>query len=249
MEVHHHPHVEKKRFKEYFFEFIMIFLAVTLGFFAENLRMKMEDNKKEKQIIAALKKDLNKDTARLNYLIKIYIPAYHSWVDSSHLYTDSVTLSGNEKKIGKALFNATFWETYTPPEIALSSLKTSGSLDLIRNEKVKEGILHYNAKVNDFNKYNEFITGVEHSIDTSLTALISRDAMRKLLDGLSINNFFLTDSLLPDKIIFKTYDKIAFKKFLDRLDQADFEIHDILGFYQDLLSEDSKLLILLNDEY
>jgi len=37
MEVHH-PHVEKKRFKEYFLEFIMIFLAVTMGFFAETIR-------------------------------------------------------------------------------------------------------------------------------------------------------------------------------------------------------------------
>jgi len=32
----HHPHLAKKNFKEYLFEFIMIFLAVTLGFFAEN---------------------------------------------------------------------------------------------------------------------------------------------------------------------------------------------------------------------
>jgi uncharacterized membrane protein len=38
MEVHHHPHVVKKNFREYFLEFLMIFLAVTLGFFAENLR-------------------------------------------------------------------------------------------------------------------------------------------------------------------------------------------------------------------
>src|ERR1700759_5382421 len=38
MEVHHHPHVEKKNFKEYFLEFLMIFLAVTMGFFAENIR-------------------------------------------------------------------------------------------------------------------------------------------------------------------------------------------------------------------
>ncbi len=36
MEVHHHPTVEKKNFKEYFFEFLMIFLAVTMGFFAES---------------------------------------------------------------------------------------------------------------------------------------------------------------------------------------------------------------------
>ena len=40
MEVHHHPdiHHEKKKWKEYFFEFLMIFLAVAMGFFAEQIR-------------------------------------------------------------------------------------------------------------------------------------------------------------------------------------------------------------------
>ena len=33
MEVHYYPQVEKKNFKEYFLEFLMIFLAVTMGFF------------------------------------------------------------------------------------------------------------------------------------------------------------------------------------------------------------------------
>ena len=40
MEVHHHPHVEKKNFKEYFLEFVMIFLAVSYLFFAENMVLK-----------------------------------------------------------------------------------------------------------------------------------------------------------------------------------------------------------------
>ena len=36
MEVHHHPDVDhkKKNFKEYFLEFLMIFLAATYGLFA-----------------------------------------------------------------------------------------------------------------------------------------------------------------------------------------------------------------------
>src|SRR5580692_3822419 len=40
MEVHHHPDLKhkKKRWTGYFLEFLMIFLAVTLGFLAENLR-------------------------------------------------------------------------------------------------------------------------------------------------------------------------------------------------------------------
>jgi len=38
IEVHHHPHVGKKSFKEYVLEGLMIFLAVTMGFFAEGMR-------------------------------------------------------------------------------------------------------------------------------------------------------------------------------------------------------------------
>jgi len=44
MEVHHHPKVEKKNFKEYFLEGLMIFLAVTLGFFAETMRETIVEN-------------------------------------------------------------------------------------------------------------------------------------------------------------------------------------------------------------
>jgi len=38
MEVRHHTHFENKSFKEYFLAFLMIFLAVTMGLFAEQIR-------------------------------------------------------------------------------------------------------------------------------------------------------------------------------------------------------------------
>src|SRR5579885_547916 len=167
MEIHHHPHVEKKGFKEYFFEFIMIFLAVSLGFFAESLREHLADKKKETQIIFALKKDLEKDTVRLHHLINIYIPTYHSWIDSSHDEIDSLPLKGNEQRITKALFNSTYWEIYTPPAIAQSILKDPSTFNLIKNEQVKTAILNYNANINDYIRYSEFLAGLQHYIDTS----------------------------------------------------------------------------------
>ncbi len=50
MEVHHHPKAEKKNFKEYFLEFLMIFLAVTMGFFAESLREHIVDGEREEHM-------------------------------------------------------------------------------------------------------------------------------------------------------------------------------------------------------
>jgi len=39
MEVHHPHHpTHKKKWSEYIIEFLMLFAAVTLGFFAENVR-------------------------------------------------------------------------------------------------------------------------------------------------------------------------------------------------------------------
>lgn len=47
MEVHHHPHDpaaphHKKNWKSYFWEFLMLFLAVFCGFLAENQRELMD---------------------------------------------------------------------------------------------------------------------------------------------------------------------------------------------------------------
>ena len=58
MEVHHHPKVEKKNFKEYFLEFLMIFLAVTMGFFAENIRENYVEHKSAREYASLLIEDL-----------------------------------------------------------------------------------------------------------------------------------------------------------------------------------------------
>ena len=67
MEVHHHSHHPKK-WKEYITEFIMLFAAVTLGFFAENKREEMVESHRAKQYMQSLYEDLKKDTSMLNSL-------------------------------------------------------------------------------------------------------------------------------------------------------------------------------------
>lgn len=69
MEVHHHPHVERKKFKEYFLEFVMIFLAVLMGFFAENAREHLVEHKRGRQFAQSLLNDLKGDTAALRTAI------------------------------------------------------------------------------------------------------------------------------------------------------------------------------------
>src|ERR1700680_179092 len=69
MEVHHHPNVEKKGFKEYFLEFLMIFLAVNMGFIAESLRENIVERTKEHQYIQSFYEDLNSNGKRIQDFI------------------------------------------------------------------------------------------------------------------------------------------------------------------------------------
>ncbi|MEY2792546.1 MAG: hypothetical protein RJA76_538 [Bacteroidota bacterium] len=65
MEVHH-PHHIPKAFKEYITEFFMLFAAVTLGFFAENLREHYIEKEREEKFIQIVHEDLLNDIKSLN---------------------------------------------------------------------------------------------------------------------------------------------------------------------------------------
>ena len=65
MEVHHHSHTSRKKWTHYFWEFIMLFLAVFCGFLAENFREHQIEHKRAKQFARSLLNDLKEDTAAL----------------------------------------------------------------------------------------------------------------------------------------------------------------------------------------
>ena len=48
MEVHHRSHTTGKKWTHYFWEFLMLFLAVFCGFLAENQREHVIEKKREK---------------------------------------------------------------------------------------------------------------------------------------------------------------------------------------------------------
>ena len=66
MEVHQHTHTPRKKWTHYFWEFLMLFLAVFCGFLAENQREHYIEGKREKKYIQNLLHDLARDTVNYN---------------------------------------------------------------------------------------------------------------------------------------------------------------------------------------
>jgi hypothetical protein len=145
MEVHHHPdlHHKKKNFKEYFLEFLMIFLAVTMGFFAENIRENISDRQKENHYMHSLAEDLKKDTAALHY--SIYRLQYD--IDNAHrlavLIAKNQLMSQSDTTILWLTLDAAHSVDIIFNDRTSSQLKSTGSIELIRNKNISDSILQY----------------------------------------------------------------------------------------------------------
>jgi hypothetical protein len=145
MEVHHHPHVKKKNFKEYFLEFIMLFLAVTLGFFAENLREKVTDHHKEREYMESVVQDLKSDTTELANTIT-------GW-DKSNSNADSILnylkkdLTPFNVSVLYNLLNHNFFHfnLFKYNDKTIQELKSSGDFRLIRNRDITDSIMAFDV--------------------------------------------------------------------------------------------------------
>jgi hypothetical protein len=149
MEVHHHPRVEKKNFKEYFLEFIMIFLAVTLGFIAENIRESISDRSKEKEYILSIKKDLADDTTALN----IWIPNLFEKVNDFDTLIALLQVQGINARGGDLYYYArlsTRSRVFSSNNNTITELKNSGNFRLISNKKIIDGLINFQKIIDSY---------------------------------------------------------------------------------------------------
>ncbi|HEY4324777.1 MAG TPA: hypothetical protein VGN20_12350 [Mucilaginibacter sp.] len=146
MEVHHHPEIEKKGFKEYLLEGLMIFLAVTMGFFAESLREHLSDKSKGTEYLASLtaelRNDINQYDSSLQRISELRPELDSLFNNVSYLAQYNYTLKGkwntpvNEINI-----------SYMPALAIIQQLKSSGSLRLINNKEIALRIIKYETFV------------------------------------------------------------------------------------------------------
>ena len=146
MEVHHHAHTERKKWTHYFWEFLMLFLAVFCGFLAEyQLEHKLESDR-GKQYIVSMYEDLKMDTIALNSIIQ-------NRSKRSEMLDSIFFLMDNPGDHNADLYYYARHITRTAPVLffnndrTIQQLKYSGGLRLITNKKVSDSIMIYDKQV------------------------------------------------------------------------------------------------------
>ena len=143
MEVHHHSHTARKKWTHYFWEFIMLFLAVFCGFLAEyQLEHKIEKDK-EKQFINSLVADLQDDIKNLDMMIGIE----RQGIASLDTLINLLNNPGLAKQNGDQLYYVARMGPRSNPfgnnSRTFDQLKNAGGFRLIRYADASNNIMGY----------------------------------------------------------------------------------------------------------
>jgi hypothetical protein len=169
MEVHHHAHPappsreepvprgeadsgggRRKRWAHYFWEFLMLFLAVFCGFLAENFREHKVEQHRAKEFARSLVQDLKNDTAEISYYRKAsknYISICDTLLD-----LNKARLEGPNATKFSFYTRFTYWTVRMAwNRTTFEQIKNSGSLRYFKPGLLNT-LMKYDAIINDIER-------------------------------------------------------------------------------------------------
>ncbi len=230
MEVHHHSspapggtHTARKKWTHYFWEFLMLFLAVFCGFLAENQREHYVESRRAKEYANSLLSDMKLDTAEIGGGIRqnaFMISTFDSCISIGKKSIDKPGVSGKFYYYSRFSSNgySIDWNKST-----LTQLVQSGNLRYFKNKDM----------VNKINKYHSLqgIMGVNNETDNlnrnKIIEIRSRLLATKYYEAfalLSISKEMkghipnpIVDSLMLQQLSLKTGSTGIMEEFLNNL--------------------------------
>ena len=210
MEVHAHTPTPRKKLTHYFWEFLMLFLAVFCGFLAENQREHMVEHNREEKFAKRLLSDLAEDSAFLNKRIARLQDRQNQYANFLSLMTGSPKPTSFDimRSFGQLL------KSYKPEFITTTynQMKASGGLRYINNDDLITALQRYYEIT--VPKASGYADGLQNIFENNIVPyMIKHFRFQKL------NNTI--DTLTEEQA-----------EIFNRTEESDQEFINIMGVYQ-----------------
>jgi len=216
MEVHAHTHTPRKKWAHYFWEFLMLFLAVFCGFLAEyQLEHKIE-KERGKQYIESFYEDLKKDTARLAYLIGFETNKITSLNKLQGCY-DSISKKEQPASLLEIIKNSLSNNPFLMDGRTLRQLTNAGGFRLLQKEDA-DSIINYEKNGNNFEDYQSTLyQQAQDNLRNTFNEVIDFVPYTKLYTDVANNP--LPDAIDTTTSFLLTSDKRLLNKYFNQLFQ------------------------------
>ena len=156
MDVHHHPHLahKEKPWKEYLLEGLMIFLAVSMGFIAENIREHISDKTKKKELIEMVSLDFERDIKQLEYHKQLANEKIQR-CDSLIMIFNSNNTKVDQDIYYRLLTQVQWWWFFNSNNKSRTEADSKGYLSSVQNSDLASSILKYDFFNTDYRSIEE----------------------------------------------------------------------------------------------
>jgi hypothetical protein len=145
-----------KNLKDYFFDFFLVFIAVTLGFFSNNLREGIIDRNTEKDYIARLIRDIEVDTAEIHELIIQKKDQVFGFDTLLRLFEYSNLNPPVDELYQLALKHLGTYAGFRARTVTIDQMRNAGDLNLIRDKAIADSIIFYYAGISEYDDQGEY---------------------------------------------------------------------------------------------
>ena len=193
MEVHHHTHSSdpdshrsRKKWTHYFWEFLMLFLAVTLGFFVENQREHYIEGQREKKYIQSFYEDLTADERDLETNMN-FLRAQKVEADSLQLLMKNIDIKQPANRIYMYLRGITRSSAglLYPNDRTIVQLRNAGGMRLIKNKNVSDSMVGYYRTIEIIRFLTEESLINKRSLREKYAPLLHAGDFAKIVDSTS----------------------------------------------------------------
>jgi hypothetical protein len=224
----------------------MLFLAVFLGFLAENFREHAVEKEREKQYMQSLLNDLDKDTATINAALPLKQMRIDA-ADSVFLFFKdhhvATTISG---KLFRTMRRTGYDLRIIRNNITLNQLKNAGGMRLVRSKQVADSIAVYDLNYESLNSlYNSLYFE---------NGQVSNRHWEKLVNAYDMLPLYATNSTqaivanVPDSVVIKINGP-ELNELLNFMMQEKAHARQEIEKYKILEEEAIRLMTLIKKEY
>ena len=250
MEVHKHPHhvMHKKKWNEYLLEFFMLFLAVFLGFLAENFREHQVEKEKARQYLFSFYEDLKYDTIRINQLIEYDSEKINALKTMYNCY-DTVSRDLHSTAcMGQLIKHSRGNRGFVLTERTLQQLSNAGGYRLLNKEDA-DSIIAYQ---NQYYGYLDFQKTVFQNSQDNVRNTLNHIANFKVIAPFRLTTLSLANDTLEPQLtgpLFFTDDKQLINQWFNELALYLRTINSQLNNMRQLKDKARGLLLFYDHKY
>jgi hypothetical protein len=205
-------------------EIVLVVIGILIALQINNLNEERKTNAKEESILATIHTEFLANKIQFNTVVAFHQNAYTASTKLVEMFPIDLN-TANLDTISSYLWDATYFYTFNPSESSITSITSTSSFDIIKNDSLREILIGWKDMVGDFREdeksgvefYNSMLGPfLSKNLDYEFNLKDSRNNL-KVLESLEFEYLMKTRYWLLKEMFLENAEIARIKRHIDEI--------------------------------